>query len=106
MRNYHETSGGAYALTTSATTTDEISIESFASGQIYVPTGSPITTLTYHVSSKVGGTYFPAQDSTGSAVTQTVAATKAYPIPSALFGAVVMKIVVNSAGSVVISLKT
>lgn len=101
-----ETAGATHALTTSASTTPEISIEYYGSGQIYVPTGSSITTLTYHVAEKIGGTYLPAQDATGTAVTQTVGAAKAYPIPAILFGAVAMRIVANAAGNVIVNVKS
>lgn len=94
------------ALTTSAATTPEISIAIFGSGQIHIPTGSTITTLTYHTAPNSGGTYLPAQDASGSAVTQTVAATKSYPIPAVLFGAAQIRIVANAAGNVSISLKS
>ena len=94
------------ALTTSAATTPEISVGEFSSGEVYVPTGSSITTLTYHVAPYSGGTYLPAQDASGSAVTQTVAQTKAYPIPAILFGAAMIRIVSDAAGSVGIGLKS
>ncbi len=94
------------ALTTSAATTPEISISIFGSGQIHIPTGSSITSLTYYTAPNSGGTYLPAQDASGSAVTQTVAATKSYPIPAILFGAAQIRIVANAAGTVSLSLKT
>lgn len=94
------------ALTTSAGTTPAISIDGYASGEVYIPTGSSITTLTYHVAPSSAGTFIAAYDATPAAVTQTVAAARAYPIPSALFGAAMMKIVVNAAGTVSITTKS
>jgi len=94
------------ALTTSAGTTEAISIGNYASGEIFIPTGSSITTLTYHVAPISGGTFIAAYDAAAAAVTQTVVAARAYPIPSALFGAAMIKIVVNAAGSVDVNLKS
>ena len=87
-------------------TTPEIALEHFVSGEIILPTGSTITTLTYYVAEKMGGTYWPAYDASGSAVTQTVAAERAYPLPTAIFGAAAVQIQGNAAGAVFITLKT
>lgn len=94
------------AITNDIATTGAISIGEFASGQIYVPAGSSLTGLTYHASPSSSGTYLPAQDASGSAVTQTVAHTKCYPIPAILFGAGMLKIVGNAAGNVIVGLKS
>lgn len=94
------------ALTTSAATSPAIDLSKWAWGEVFIPSGSPITTLTYHVAPTLGGTYLAAYDSTPAAVAQTVVAGRAYPIPSPLFGAAAMRIVVNAAGSVLISLKS
>lgn len=92
------------AITTSAATTGEISIGDFVQGEIFIPTGSSITTLTYYVAPNSSGTYIAAQDGSG-AITQTVAAAKAYQMPSALFGAAMIRIVGNAAGTVTINIK-
>ncbi len=104
--SYRRTVGETVALTDSAATTPAIDIDKYASGEVYIPTGSPITTLTFHVTNISSGTYLPAYDAAGNAVTQTVQAARAYPIPSTVFGASSMKIVVNAAGSIRYSLKT
>lgn len=101
-----QTSQATVALTTSAATSPEIDLSHHASGEVFIPTGSPITSLTYHVSQTMGGTYIAAYDATPAAIVQTVAAARAYPIPTQLFGAGAMRIVVNSAGSVGINLKS
>lgn len=93
------------SLNTAVSTTPEIDYEHFSGGTIYIPDGSSITTLTWHVAPEKGGTYLAAQDSSGDAVTQTVAADEAHPIPEALFGARAIKAVVNAAGDVEVSLK-
>lgn len=95
-----------YALDTTVGATAKIDISEFASGEIFIPTGSAITSLTWWAADDMdAGTYLPAQDAAAAAVTQTVAATKAYPIPAILFGARALKCVVNAAGSVIINLK-
>lgn len=92
---------------TTAAASEEILYSEYTSGTVHIPTvaGASITTLTWHVAPVAGGTYLPAQDYDGAAVTQTVAKTKAYPIPLALIGSVALKAVGNAAGTVDISLK-
>ena len=93
------------ALTDAIGTTEAIDIAGAASGSVGVPTGSSITSLTYWVSHD-GTTYIPLYTvDNAAAVTQTVAQTRAYPLRSEAFGAKFMKIVVNAAGSVYVSLK-
>lgn len=55
------------------------------------------TTLTWYVSDVSGGTLYPASDSSGNALTLTIAAGKAYEIPGALYGAVEIIPVTNAA---------
>lgn len=93
------------SLTTSATTTPEIPFEDCAGGAVFVPTGSTITLLTYHAAPKTGGTYLPLYDKDGNAVTQTVAAARAYPLPVACYGAGALRIVANNAGAVTLNKK-
>lgn len=77
----------------------------FASGMVYVPSGSTITTLTWHASLSFNGTYIAADDAAGAAVVQTVAAGQAHPIPAALTGARFLKITGDAAGIVGVTLK-
>ncbi len=93
-------------LTASSSTTPEIEITDSAWGSVFIPGGSSITTLTYYAAPYVGGTHIPAQDSTPAAITQTVEAGKAYPLPYDLFGAGAIRIVANTTGIVGISLKS
>ena len=95
----------ALTLNTALNTTPEIDIAEFGQGEIYIPSGSTITSLTFNVCPYSGGVYLPAQDTTGAAVTLTVAAAKAYPLPAVIFGAALLKIVTNAAGAVFINLK-
>ncbi len=95
------------ALTASLNTTPEIDLSGYASGEIFIAAdvSSPMTSLTYYVAPRVGGTYLAAQDGSG-AITTTVVNDKAYIIPSTVFGAGAIKIVANNAGNVGISLKS
>lgn len=79
----------------------------FEKGMVSVPSGSGLTTLTWHASDVEGGTYLPAFSSAAvpAAVTQTVSASKVYPIPSDLNGARFLKITGNTAGVVGVTLK-
>lgn len=111
----HETWDTAVALTNDAATTPTISYQSAVSGTVHIPTGSSITSLTWHsgytapatASAAEAATVFvPAQDSAGAAVVQTVAQTKSYPIPVALLGSRYLRCVANAAGTVYITWKT
>jgi hypothetical protein len=93
------------ALTNSATTTEEIRLGNYSGGFVFIPAGSSVTTLTWWVAEKAGGTYFAAYDEDNAAITQTVAASRATAIPAALFGAIAIKAVSNAAGTMAVSLK-
>lgn len=90
------------SVTASAGTTGEIPFEECAGGMIFVPTGSALTSLTFHAAEKCGGTYYPAYDASGNAIALTVVHTRAYQLPTALYGAGALKIVGNGSGSIVI----
>ena len=98
----------AIAVTTSLSTTAEIEFSNCVSGEIYIPAGATVTTLTWHTSPTRGGTYLAAYDSaaTPAAVTQTVAASRAYPIPVALAGCAFIKAVGDAAVSIGLLAKT
>lgn len=98
--------GFTVSLTTAIGTTEAILIGNHSIGTVGIPTGSSVTTLTYWVSQD-GVTYIPLYTvDNAAAVTQTVAATRAYPIRSEAFGARFLKIVSNAAGDVSVSLKS
>lgn len=94
------------SLNTAESTTPSIPIEQYASGEIFIPTGSSITTLTWWAAPTSSGTFIAAQDASGSAVTQTVSGGKAYPMPAVLFGAGAVKAVTNAAGDAIVNLKS
>lgn len=85
-------------VATAVASSEEIKYGGFAFGEIYIPTGSSITSLTWYTASENGGTYMAAYDEDGVAVTQTVSAAKAYPIPTALAGCKAIKAEGDAAG--------
>lgn len=93
----------SYSLTTSEGTSPAIKFQS-RGGQIQIPSGSSITSLTWYTSEKSDGTFLPAYIEDGSeAVAQSgLLAGRSYPIPAALFGAPWIKAVANAAGAVII----
>lgn len=93
------------AVGTSVATSDPIAFGDFVDGMVHIPAGSSITTLTWHASTERAGTYLAAEDASSTAITQTVAASQAHPIPTALRGARFLKITGNAAGTVGVSLK-
>lgn len=107
------------ALTDALGTTEEVDYSNYSKGTIAIPSGSSITTLTFHVAvemnsdfdgpERVGDTnssrtYYAAY-SGATAVTMTVAAARAYDLPSTISGAAYFKIVANAAGTVHVCLK-
>lgn len=81
----------------------EISLAEVVGGFVHIPTGSSITSLTWYTAPKrtaEGGTYVAAHDENGTAITQTVAASKSYAIPPKLLGAKWAKAVPNADGAV------
>jgi hypothetical protein len=90
-----------------AAASDEILFGSYAGGIVFLPAGVGVTTITWYVAEKPGGTYLLAYDEDGTAVTQTVSHTKAYAIPAALYGARAIKAVASAgtASTIIVSLK-
>lgn len=74
-------------------------------GRFSVPSGSSLTTITWHTSSAADGTFVPAYDENGSAVTQTVAASRSYPLPVTLNAAAFLKAVGNADGTITLTRK-
>lgn len=107
------------SITTAVGTTGEIRYGSYQQGTIHVPTGSSLTTLTWWTAPhqtdgaashtrREAGTYVPAYDNAGTpaAVTQTVAQTRTFPIPTELAGAAFIKAVGNAAGTIIVTKKS
>jgi hypothetical protein len=87
-------------------TSPAIEYANVAGGEIYIPSGSSITSLTWYASPDRGTTWYAAEDSSSAAVTQTVAAGQCHPIPDALYGCELIQARVNAAGAVSITRKT
>jgi hypothetical protein len=94
------------AVTNSEATTGKIGYHGCAGGEVYVPAGSALTLLTWYASWDDSGTFVAAQDGAGNAVTSTVAASVAVPIPAPLFGARCLKAVGNDTGTINVTLKS
>lgn len=92
----------ALTLDDTLANTPVVNFSSASGGQIIIPSGSPITTLTYHTGYDTTVTFVPLNTSAGVAVTQTVAAGKSYDLPAAVFGSALLKITVNADGAVVL----
>ena len=86
-------------IATSVGSSEEIFMENADGGRIIVPSGSSLTTLTFHESHN-GTTYVAAYDANNSAVTLTVAAARSYPLPSVLNASRFIKITGNASGTV------
>lgn len=105
MLERFSTSIPTHTLNTAASTTDELRLSSYSGGFLIFDADSTITSITWYVAYKIGGTYYAAYDEDGVAITQTVAASGAYAIPSALFGAAAVKPVADAEDEVEICLK-
>lgn len=80
---------------------DSIDYRRYGSGHFTVPTGSTITTLTWHAShSSADGTFVAAYTQANAAVTQTVAASRRYPIPAELAAAHYIRATGNADGQI------
>lgn len=84
----------------------EIPFTNASAGQVFVPAGSNLTTLTWYAAPVSGGTFLAVQNGAGVAVTSTVSAGICCLIPAACFGCAVLKAVGNADGTVDICLKS
>lgn len=92
------------AVNTAEGTTAAFDFQEWSGGTVHIPSGSSITSLTFY-SSNTDGTFLPLYDSTGTAVTLTVAATRAYEMPSAIFSCGRLKMVGDAADTVGVTVK-
>lgn len=86
---------GTIVATNSASTSPKIPFGAAAGGILIVDAVSSATTITWHVSFGPELTPVPL-NSDGSGVTTTIAASNAYTLPDALFGAPYIVAVVNA----------
>jgi hypothetical protein len=89
----------AAACTTDVGTTAEIDKRGFPFGSVYVPTGSPITLITWYGTRASGVTGRAAKDMDHVAITQVVAADEDCELHSALAGMPFVLPVVNADGT-------
>jgi hypothetical protein len=83
----------------------KVDFRNFSGGQVYVPAGSSITSLTWY-GSHDGVTFLPVQDGAGNAVVSTVAAGYSCLIPASCFACAFLLAVGNAAGTINLSIKT
>jgi hypothetical protein len=93
-------------VTNSLATCQEIPFENASAGQVYVPSGSSLTVLTWYSKMESDGTFVAVQDGAGNAVTSTVSASMCCLIPAACFGCKCLKAVGNTTGYIDISVKS
>ena len=93
------TTTGTISLTDGIGTTPVINYRGYRKGFVYVPNGSSLTTLTWHSSDSEDGDFEACHDGS-NAITSTVAADRAVPLPTTLEGAAYLKAVGNAAGTV------
>lgn len=91
-------------ITSSASTSAQIDFRRYAGGNIVIPGGSVINTLTFYASMD-NGQFVPLKDTLGSGVLISVTGNAAYPLPDAVFGVGDLRIVGDAAGTVDIFLK-
>lgn len=84
-----------------------IDMRKFSQGEIIVPTGETVATLTLHTSHD-DSTYVAAYDTAASpaAVTISVGAAEAHPFPSELAGAAYVRLTGNAAATVIVVKKS
>jgi len=83
-------------LTNSLATTPAVPCHDYAGGHLLIPAAYSSTTITAYVCSTASGTFLPLYDTDGAAVALTVAASRAYDLPVALFAAHWLKLVTNA----------
>lgn len=86
-------------ITNSASTTAKLDLQHCDGGTFFVPTGSTLTSLTFHVS-RDNSTWLPLYDSNGSAASLTVAETRAYQMPVAANACRYVAVVGSGSGTV------
>ena len=92
-------------IATAVANSTEIQFGGHAGGLVYVPTGTSMTTLTWYASPKSGGTFYAVEDGAAGAIQSTVSGGDAVPIPPECYGAAVLKIEADAAGTAGVTLK-
>ena len=82
-----------FAIATDVDLSNEVCIDGYSFGILYLPSNFDGTDLIFHVSATKSGTYVPVSDPiTGTDITYKTAASKACPIPPEAFGAAWLKL--------------
>ena len=96
----------AVTVSDASATSKEVSLEQFVGGVVYIPAAADgLTSIAWHTAPVAGGTYLALYDEDGIEVKQTVSHSKAYAIPSAVWGCGFVKLVGNTAKTVDLYLK-
>lgn len=97
------------SIAASGTTSTAVVLDGYSFGGIIMPAQFTGTALTFTVCDTQGGTYVGLEDASGTAISLTVEAAKAYPLPPELFAFPYAKLVSGStegaARSIVVCLK-
>lgn len=83
-------------MAASGTTSGAFTVDGYSFGGVQLPGTLTSTAITFTVSDTLAGTYVELTDSTGSAISQTVAASKAFALPPELFAFKYAKLVCGS----------
>ena len=84
-------------MAASGTTSGAFTVNGYSFGGVQCPASLTSTAMTFTVCDTLAGTYVALVDSSGNAISQTVAASKAFALPSALFSFKYAKLVCGSA---------
>lgn len=87
---------GTVSVAASGTTSGAFVVDGYSFGGVQCPAALTSTTMTYTVCDTYGGTYVPLTDSTGTSISQTVAASKAFALPPEIFAFNYAKLVCGS----------
>ena len=84
------------SVAASGTTSGAFTVNGYSFGGVQCPASLTSTTMTFTVCDTLAGTYVTLTDSAGNSISQTVAASKAFALPSALFSFKYAKLVCGS----------
>lgn len=96
----------AHTLDSTLADSKPIPYGDFKDVSIIIPTGSPITSLTFYGCATEDGNYVRIYDLLNAALSMTVAAARAYPLPDELRAFPWLKIVPNADGTADILVKS
>ena len=80
-------------------TATEIDMREYAGGTILFRASETMVTLTFYAGEQPSGTFEQLYDTVNAAVSMTVAADRAYPLPDECYGAHILKLIGNVAAT-------